>query len=144
MLKEFKEFALKGNVVDLAVAVIIGGAFGKIIDSLVNDVIMPPIGKLLGNVDFASLYIDLSGGTYASLAEAKKAGAAVIGYGAFINTIVNFLIIALVLFFIVRGINKSRHPAPAPPAPPAPSRAPRASPQPRSAPPPAQPSHPCG
>ena len=121
MLKEFKEFALKGNVVDLAIAVIIGGAFGKIIDSLVNDVIMPPIGKLLGNVDFASLYIDLSGGTYASLAEAKKAGAAVIGYGAFINTIVNFLIIALVLFFIVRGINKSRHLAPAPPAPTEPS-----------------------
>ena len=121
MLKEFKEFALKGNVVDLAIAVIIGGAFGKIIDSLVNDVIMPPIGKLLGNVDFASLYIDLSGGTYASLAEAKKAGAAVISYGAFINTIVNFLIIALVLFFIVRGINKSHHLAPAPPAPTEPS-----------------------
>jgi large conductance mechanosensitive channel protein len=121
VLKEFKEFALKGNVVDLAIAVIIGGAFGKIIDSLVNDVIMPPIGKLLGNVDFASLYIDLSGGTYASLAEAKKAGAAVIGYGAFINTIVNFLIIALVLFFIVRGINKSHHLAPAPPAPTEPS-----------------------
>ena len=121
MLKEFKEFALKGNVMDLAIAVIIGGAFGKIIDSLVNDVIMPPIGKLLGNVDFASLYIDLSGGTYASLAEAKKAGAAVIGYGAFINTIINFLIIALVLFFIVRSINKSRYLAPAPPPAPEPT-----------------------
>ena len=117
MLKEFKEFALKGNVMDLAIAVIIGGAFGKIIDSLVSDVIMPPIGKLLGNVDFASLFIDLSGGTYASLAEAKRAGAAVIGYGAFINTLINFLIIALVLFFIVRAINRTRmlEPAPAPP-----------------------------
>ena len=120
MLKEFKEFAMKGNVMDLAIAVIIGGAFGKIIDSLVNDVIMPPIGKVLGNVDFASLFIDLSGGTYASLAEAKKAGAAVIGYGAFINTIINFLIIALVLFFIVRTMNKSPALAPAPPPPPEP------------------------
>jgi len=121
MLKEFKEFAMKGNVMDLAIAVIIGGAFGKIIDSLVNDVIMPPIGKVLGNVDFASLFIDLSGGTYASLAEAKKAGAAVIGYGAFINTIINFLIIALVLFFIIRTMNKSHALAPAPPPTPEPS-----------------------
>ena len=90
MFKEFKEFIMKGNVLDLAIAVIIGGAFGKIIDSLVTDIIMPPIGMLLGKVDFASLFINLSGGDYASLDAARKAGAAVIAYGAFINTIINY------------------------------------------------------
>ncbi len=118
MLKEFKEFAMKGNVLDLAIGVIIGAAFGKIVDSLVNDIVMPPLGKALGNVDFASLYLNLSGGTYSSLAEAKKAGAAVIGYGNFINTIVNFLIIAIALFFVVRGVNRLRkEEAPPPPEP---------------------------
>ena len=117
MFKEFKEFAIKGNVLDLAIGVILGAAFGKIVDSFVNDIVMPPLGKLLGNVDFASLYINLSGGTYTSFAEAKKAGAAVIGYGTFINTIVNFLIIALVLFFVVREVNRWRAAAAPPPEP---------------------------
>ena len=118
MLKEFREFVMKGNVLDLAIGVIIGGAFGKIIDSLVNDIIMPPIGMALGKVDFANLYLNLSGGLYPSLAEAKKAGAVVIAYGAFINAVINFLIIALVLFFIIRTANRLRRepePAPAPP-----------------------------
>jgi len=120
MFKEFKEFVMKGNVLDLAIAVVIGGAFGKIIDSLVTDIIMPPIGMLLGKVDFASLFINLSGGDYASLDAARKAGAAVIAYGAFINTLINFLIIALVLFLIVRTANRMRRPeAPALAEPPA-------------------------
>jgi large conductance mechanosensitive channel len=106
MLKEFKEFALKGSVLDLAVGVIIGGAFGKITASLVGDVIMPPIGALLGKVDFSSMFIDLSGKGYASLAAAKAAGAPVIGYGAFLNTCIEFLIVALAIFLVVRGINK--------------------------------------
>ncbi|MBX3276569.1 MAG: large conductance mechanosensitive channel protein MscL [Acidobacteria bacterium] len=121
MLKEFKEFVMKGNVLDLAIAVVIGAAFGKIIDSLVADVIMPPIGMALGNVDFSNLYINLSGGEYPSLAEAKKAGAAVIAYGAFINTIINFLIVALALFMVVRTANRLRKQQDAPAAPPEPS-----------------------
>ncbi|MCW5970421.1 MAG: large conductance mechanosensitive channel protein MscL [Blastocatellales bacterium] len=121
MLKEFKEFVMKGNVLDLAIAVVIGAAFGKIIDSLVADVIMPPIGMALGNVDFSNLYINLSGGEYPSLAEAKKAGAAVIAYGAFINTIINFLIVALALFMVVRTANRLRKQQEAPAAPPEPS-----------------------
>jgi large conductance mechanosensitive channel len=116
MFNEFKEFIMKGNVLDLAIGIIIGAAFGKIIDSLVNDVIMPPIGMALGKVDFANLYLNLSGGVYPSLAEAKKAGAVVIAYGAFINAVISFLIIALVLFFIVRAANRLRRP-PAPPPP---------------------------
>lgn len=111
MFKEFREFIIKGNVLDLAIAVIIGAAFGKIIASLVDDVIMPPIGLLLGNVDFASLYWNLSGGSYASLQAAKDAGAATINYGVFLNTIIQFLIIALVLFFIVRAVNRLRRPS---------------------------------
>lgn len=121
MLKEFKEFVMKGNVLDLAIAVVIGAAFGKIIDSLVADVIMPPIGMALGNADFSNLYINLSGGEYPSLAEAKKAGAAVIAYGAFINTIINFLIVALALFMVVRTANRLRKQQEAPAAPPEPS-----------------------
>ena len=118
MLKEFREFIMKGNVLDLAVGVIIGGAFGKIIDSLVNDIIMPPIGMALGKVDFANLYLNLSGGVYPSLAEAKKAGAVVIAYGAFINALIYFLIIALVLFLVIRTANRMRRePEPAPVAP---------------------------
>lgn len=116
MLKEFKAFAVRGNVVDMAVGVIIGAAFGKIVTSLVNDVIMPPLGLLLGKVDFANLYLNLSGGTYASLAEAKKAGAVTIGYGAFINTVIDFVIVAFVLFLLIRQMNRlKREPAPAAP-----------------------------
>ena len=114
MLKEFKEFAMKGPVVDLAVGVIIGGAFGMIISSLVDDVIMPPIGKMLGNVDFANLFVNLSGKDYPSVAAAKAAGAATINYGIFFNTILNFLIIAFVLFLIIRQINAMKKPEPAP------------------------------
>ncbi len=113
MLKEFKEFALKGNMLDLAVAVIIGGAFGKIITSLVNDVIMPPIGLLLGNIDFKALYWNLSGKTYESLEAAQAAGAPTINYGLFLNTIIDFVIVALVLFLVIRAFNKMKKPAPA-------------------------------
>jgi large conductance mechanosensitive channel len=114
MFKEFKEFAMRGNVLDMAVGIIIGAAFGRIITSLVNDVIMPPIGLLLGKVDFSSLFINLSGTPYASLADAKKAGAAVIGYGAFLNTILDFVVVAFVIFLLIRQVNKmKREPAPA-------------------------------
>jgi large conductance mechanosensitive channel len=106
MLKEFKNFIMRGNVVDLAVAVIIGGAFGKIITSLVNDVIMPPIGLLLGKVDFSNLYINMSGKTFDSLAAAQAAGAPTLNYGLFLNNVVNFLIVALVIFLIIRAMSK--------------------------------------
>jgi large conductance mechanosensitive channel len=105
MLKEFREFIARGNVLDLAVAVIIGAAFGKIITALVDGIVMPPIGLLLGKVDFASLFIDLSGTHPASLDAAKKAGVPVLAYGAFINEIVSFLIIAFVVFLIVKSVN---------------------------------------
>jgi len=106
MWDEFKKFLQRGNVVDLAVGVIIGGAFSNIVSSLVDDIIMPPIGLLLGRVDFTDLYVNLSGGSYKSLAEAHEAGAATINYGLFINTIINFIIIALVIFIVIRQINK--------------------------------------
>ncbi|MEE4178695.1 MAG: large conductance mechanosensitive channel protein MscL [Bacteroides sp.] len=115
--KEFKEFAVKGNVIDMAVGIIIGGAFGKIISSLVSDIIMPPIGKLLGGVDFANLFYTLGDVSYATLAEATEAGAATINYGVFINTVIDFLLIALSIFFVIRWINKLKKkeaPAPAP------------------------------
>ena len=111
MVKEFKEFAVRGNVIDLAVGVIIGAAFGKIVTSLVNDIIMPPVGKLLGGVNFADRFWDLDRITgtstkeYASLAEAQQAGAAVIAYGQFINTVIDFLIVAMCVFFLVKGVN---------------------------------------
>ncbi|HAS04647.1 MAG TPA: large conductance mechanosensitive channel protein MscL [Dehalococcoidia bacterium] len=105
LLSEFKDFIQRGNVMDMAVGVIIGIAFGAIVTSLVNDIIMPPVGLLLGNADFSDLYINLSGTDYASLSDAKAAGAAVIAYGAFINTIINFLIIALAVFFMIRFVN---------------------------------------
>lgn len=114
MLQEFKKFAMRGNVVDLAVGVIIGAAFGKIITSLVSDVIMPPIGLLLGGIDFSNIFINLSGGDYPSLAAAKDAGAATINVGVFINTLLDFTIIAFAIFLLVRQINKF-----APPPPPA-------------------------
>jgi len=118
MLREFKEFALRGNVMDMAIGIIIGVAFGTIVTSIVNDLVMPPIGLLLGNVDFANLFINLSGVHYASLAEAKQAGAAVIAYGAFINTVINFLIIAFVIFLLVRQVNRLRRKPEAVPATP--------------------------
>ena len=117
MWKEIKAFIMRGNVIDLAIGVIIGGAFGKIVTSLVNDIIMPPIGLLLGGVDFANLYINLSGGSYPSLAAAKEAGAATINYGSFINVVLDFIIVAVIIFFVVKGINRlQRKPEPAPPS----------------------------
>jgi len=108
MWKEFRDFILRGNVLDLAVGVIIGAAFGKIVTSLVSDVVMPPIGLLLGKVDFSNLYVNLSGQSFASLADAQAAGAATINYGLFLNTIVEFLIVALALFLIIRQVNRLR------------------------------------
>ncbi len=120
MLKDFKEFAMKGNVMDLAVGVIIGGAFGKIVTSLVDDVIMPLVGTMLGKVDFTNLFISLSGGAFATLEEAKKAGAITLNYGLFINSIVNFLIIAFSIFLVVRALMRmKREEEAAPAAPPA-------------------------
>ena len=131
LIKEFKEFAMKGNVVDLAVAVIIGGAFGKIVTSVVNDIIMPPIGKLMGGVNFSDLFINLDpsklakdGSVIKSLAQAKEAGAAVVAYGSFINTVIDFTIVAFCIFMIVKAMNSlKKKPAPtAPAAPPEPTR----------------------
>lgn len=122
MLKEFREFAMRGNVVDMAVGIIIGAAFGTIIKSLVSDVIMPPIGLLLGNVDFANLFIVLkegaTAGPYASLADAKAAGAVSMNYGVFINTIISFVIVAFAVFLLIRNINKLKRKEEAPPAEP--------------------------
>lgn len=118
MLKEFKAFAVRGNVLDMAIGIIIGVAFGKIVTSLVNDVVMPPIGLLLGKVDFSNLFIDLSGKSYATLAEAKAAGAATVKYGLFLNTVVDFIIVAFVIFMLVRQINRmKRQPEVAPASP---------------------------
>lgn len=110
MLKEFKEFIMRGNVVDLAVGIIIGGAFGKIVTSLVSDVLMPPLGKLMGNVDFSGLFINLSGTSYPSLAAAKAAGAATINYGLFINTIIDFIIVAAAIFILIKQVNRFKKP----------------------------------
>lgn len=123
MLQEFKQFAMKGNVVDMAVGIIIGAAFGKIISSLVSDVVMPPIGLLMGNVDFSQLYINLSESEYASLTAAQEAGAATINYGVFINQVINFLIIAFAIFMVIKGMNsmkKKEEEAPAEPPKPSP------------------------
>ena len=108
MLKEFKEFIAKGNVFELAVGIVIGAAFGAVVTSLVEDVVMPPVGMLLGGVDFGSLYVNLSGEEYASLAEAVEAGAPVIKYGAFLNNVISFLIVAFVVFLLVKGYNRMR------------------------------------
>ena len=123
MLKEFKEFALKGNVVDMAVGIIIGAAFGKIISSLVSDVIMPPIGKLMGNVDFSNLFINLGGGEYASLAAAKQAGAATLNYGIFLNTVLDFIIVAFAIFMMIKAMNMAKRKAEAKAASPPPPSA---------------------
>ncbi len=121
MFKEFKEFAIKGNVVDMAVGIIIGAAFGTVIKSLVADILMPPIGLLLGNVDFANLYILLKtgnpAGPYLALTEAQKAGAVTLNYGAFINNIISFIIVAFAVFFLIRSLNRLKKEEPAPAAP---------------------------
>ena len=117
MLKEFKEFAMRGNVMDLAVGVIIGAAFGKIVSSLVEDVLMPPIGQLLGKVDFSGLFISLDGKSYDSLLAAKAVHAATLNYGIFLNTVVNFLIVAFVVFIVVQQMNRLTKKAEAPAAP---------------------------
>ena len=117
MLKEFKEFIVRGNVLDLAVGIIIGASFGKIVTSLVNDILMPPVGLVLGKVDFANLFIDLSGAGHPTLAAAKAAGAATINYGTFLNTIIDFVIVAFVIFLVIRQANRlRRQPAPPPPS----------------------------
>jgi len=108
MLKEFKEFAMRGNVLDMAVGIIIGAAFGKIVSSFVNDVIMPPIGLLVGNVDFSNLFINLSGQSYASLAAAKAAGAPVVAIGVFLNSVFDFLIVAFAIFLLIRQVNRMK------------------------------------
>jgi large conductance mechanosensitive channel len=106
MLKEFKEFAMRGNVIDLAVGIIIGAAFGKIVTSLVSDIIMPPIGLLMGNVDFSDLYLNLSGTAYDTLAAAEAAGAPVVKYGVFVNSVLDFVIVAFAIFLVIRTMNR--------------------------------------
>lgn len=114
MLKEFRDFALRGNVLELAVAVVLGAAFGRIVTSLVDDVLMPPLGLVLGGMDFRELFWDLAGGGYATLAQAEAAGAPVVRYGQFLNTIVAFLIVALALFLVIRQLNRLVAPPAAP------------------------------
>ncbi|MBS0181797.1 MAG: large-conductance mechanosensitive channel protein MscL [Nitrospira sp.] len=123
MLKEFKEFAMKGNVLDMAIGVIIGGAFGKIVSSLVGDVLMPPLGLLMGKVDFSSLFINLSETSHPSLVAAKAAGAPTLNYGVFLQSVFDFLIIAFVIFILVKQVNrfKNQAPPPQPPPPPGPT-----------------------
>ncbi len=122
MLKEFKEFALRGNVVDMAVGIIIGAAFGKIVNSMVNDVIMPPLGLLTGRVDFSQLYLNLTGTDYPSLSAAQAAGAATLNYGLFINAVINFIIVAFAIFLLIRAMNRLQRKAEEKPSePPKPS-----------------------
>jgi large conductance mechanosensitive channel len=117
MIKEFKEFAMRGNVLDMAVGIIIGAAFGQIVTSFVQDVLMPPIGRLLGHVDFSNLFVNLSSTHFPTIAAAKAAGAATLNYGLFLNTIINFLIVAFAVFLLVRQVNRlAPKPAPAPAA----------------------------
>jgi len=118
MIKEFKEFAMRGNVLDLAVGIVIGAAFGQIVNSFVQDILMPPVGRLLGHVDFSNLLVSLSGVHYDTVAAAKAAGAATINYGLFLNTVINFLIVAFAVFLLVRQVNRLA-PKPAPAAAPA-------------------------
>ena len=115
MLKEFKTFIMRGNVLDLAIGIVIGAAFGRIVTSFVNDLLMPPIGLLLGRIDFSNLFVSLRGGSYPSLAAAKAAGAPTFNYGLFLNTVIDFLIVAFVIFLIVRAVNRmAAHPEPTP------------------------------
>ncbi|MGE0746170.1 MAG: large conductance mechanosensitive channel protein MscL [Rhodospirillales bacterium] len=125
MIQEFKEFISRGNVIDLAVGIIIGAAFTGIVNSLVADIIMPPIGVVTGGVDFSNLFITLSSGSYASLDEAKKAGAATLNYGVFINACINFLIVAFAIFILVKVVNRVRRQQEAAPPPPPPAEPPR-------------------
>lgn len=118
MLKEFKEFAMRGNVLDMAIGIIIGAAFGKIVTSFVTDILMPPVGLLLGRLNFSNLFIDLSWKRYATLAEAKAAGAATINYGVFLNTVIDFVIVAFAIFLLIRQINRLKRQQEAPPGPP--------------------------
>lgn len=118
MLEEFKKFALRGNVMDMAIGIIIGAAFGKIVTSFVNDILMPPIGLMMGNVDFTDLFVTLSGGSYATLEAAKEAGAVTINYGAWINTVIDFTIVAFAIFLVVQQINRLKKEEEAAPAPP--------------------------
>jgi large conductance mechanosensitive channel len=123
MFNEFKQFIMRGNVLDLAVGVIIGGAFGKIVSSFVNDIVLPPVGLLLGGVDFTNLFLTLKGGPFATLAEAQAAGAPTLNYGLFINAVIDFLIVAFVIFMVVRAANRMKRQEEAKPAPPpAPSK----------------------
>jgi large conductance mechanosensitive channel len=122
MFKEFKEFAMRGNVVDLAVGVIIGAAFGKIVTSLTNDLIMPIVGLVLGKVDFSNLFINLSGDDYATVKAATDAGAPILRYGVFMNTLLDFIILAFIIFLMVRAMNRIRNAAPPPPAGPTPDQ----------------------
>jgi large conductance mechanosensitive channel len=118
MLKEFKEFAMRGNVLDMAIGIVIGAAFGKIVSSFVADILMPPLGLVLGKVNFSNLFINLGEGTYTKLAEAKAAGAPTLNYGLFTNTVIDFLIVAFAIFLLVRQVNRMKAaPAPAPAAP---------------------------
>jgi large conductance mechanosensitive channel len=122
MLKEFKAFAMRGNVVDMAVGIIIGAAFGRIVSSFVNDVIMPPIGMLMGNLDFSNLFVNLGSEQFATLAAAEEAGAPVIKYGIFINNVLDFVIVAFAIFLVIRAMNNlKKKEEEAPPAPPEPS-----------------------
>ena len=118
MFKEFKEFAMRGNVMDMAIGIILGAAFGKIVSSFVKDVLMPPIGKMMGNVDFSNLFIMLGDGEFATLAEAQEAGAATINYGMFINTVLDFVIVAFAIFLVVKQMNRLKKKEEAPPAEP--------------------------
>lgn len=119
MLKEFKEFAVKGNVIDMAVGIIIGGAFGKIVTSFVNDVLMPPLGMLMGRINFSALYLNLSGKPFATLDEAVKAGAPIIKYGLFINSVIDFVLVAFAIFMMIRFLNRLKRAEPIPAAAPA-------------------------
>src|SRR5215510_12664199 len=120
MLKEFKEFAMRGNVLDMAVGIIIGAAFGKIVSSFVADILMPPLGLLLGKVDFSNLFVTLSSGSYPSLTAAKAAGAATVNYGVFLNSVIDFLIVAFAIFLLIRQVNRFvKTPEAAPAEPPA-------------------------
>ena len=118
MLKEFREFAMKGNVIDMAVGIIIGAAFGRIVSSLVADIIMPPLGLLTGKVDFTNWYLNLSDGHYATLKAAKDAGAVTVNYGTFLNSVLDFLIVAFAIFLIIKQVNRLKKEAPAAPAAP--------------------------
>lgn len=118
MLKEFKEFAMRGNVIDMAVGIVIGAAFGKIVSSFVADILMPPIGLLLGNVDFSELYVNLTDTPYATLAQAQEAGAATINYGLWLNSVLDFVIVAFAVFLVIRQMNRLKKKEEAAPAPP--------------------------